>query len=60
MGYKFLGFVVWQGVKLYLRRRNSGRRRRKLAIAGLSAAVVAGVVAVGRQQASRNAQPKAH
>jgi len=48
MGYKLLGFVVWQGSKWYLRRRMLGARR-KLAIAGVSVAVIAGVLAAGRQ-----------
>jgi hypothetical protein len=51
MAYKLLGFVVWQGGKWYLRRRASGARR-KLAIAGLSAAVAAGVIIAGRQASS--------
>lgn len=49
MGYKLLGFVVWQGGKLYLRKRVSGAAR-KAAIAGLTAAVVGGLIAVQRQQ----------
>jgi hypothetical protein len=53
MGYKILGFVVWQGSKWYVRRRLSGARA-KMAIAGLSAAVIAGVVVAGRQQAADN------
>ena len=53
MGYKLLGFAVWQGGKWYLRRRMSGAGR-KLAIAGLSAAVIAGVVVVGRQQTAQS------
>jgi hypothetical protein len=48
MGYKLLGFVVWQGSKWYVRRRMSGVGA-KLAIAGVGAAVVAGVVVAGRQ-----------
>jgi hypothetical protein len=51
MGYKLLGFVVWQGSKWYLRRRMSGFRR-KAAIAGIAGIVViviAGVIAAGRQ-----------
>jgi hypothetical protein len=48
MGYKLLGFAVWQGGKWYLRRRMSGFRR-KAAIAGLSAVVVAGIIAALRQ-----------
>jgi hypothetical protein len=41
MGYKLLGFVVWQGAKLYFRRRFEGAGR-KLAIAALAGALVAG------------------
>ena len=33
MGYKVLGFVVWQGSKWYLRRRMGGAKR-KVALAG--------------------------
>jgi hypothetical protein len=49
MGYKILGFAVWQGGKWYLRRRFDGLGR-KLAIAGLGGALLAGV-AVGAQRA---------
>jgi hypothetical protein len=40
MGYKLLGFVVWQGVKLYLRRRvpNHGPKAAIAAVAGLALA----------------------
>ena len=48
MGYKALGFIVWQGGKWYARRKLSGTGSR-LAIAGLGAAVVAGAIAAGRQ-----------
>jgi hypothetical protein len=51
MGYKILGFAVWQGSKWYMRRRMSGFKA-KLAIAGVGALVVAGVAAAGRQAAS--------
>jgi len=51
MGYKLLGFVVWQGGKWYLRRRVPDARR-KVAIAGLSVAVAAGVIIAGRQASS--------
>ena len=37
MGYKLLGFVVWQVLRLYLRRRFEGAPR-KLAIAGAAVA----------------------
>ena len=48
MGYRLLGFAVWQGSKWYLRRRVSGWRG-KAAIAGVGAAVVAGALVAGRQ-----------
>ena len=48
MGYKVLGFAVWQGTKWYLRRRTPGRWG-KFAVAGVGAAVVAGVLVAGRQ-----------
>ena len=51
MGYKLLGFVVWQGSKWYVRRRMSGARA-KVAIAGVGAAVVAGLLVAGRQATS--------
>ena len=51
MGYKALGFVVWQGGKWWMRRKLSGRQA-KLAVAGLGVAGVAvlgGAIAAGRQ-----------
>jgi hypothetical protein len=51
MGYKVLGFAVWQGSKWYLRRRMAGARA-KVAMAGVGAAVVAGVLVAGRQASS--------
>ncbi len=51
MGYKILGFAVWQGTKWYARRRMSGFKGR-LAVAGVGALVLAGVAAAGRQAAS--------
>lgn len=50
MGYKALGFLVWHGGKWYARRK-LGSTNSKLAIAGLGAAAVAGLVAAGRQGA---------
>ena len=47
MGYKLLGFVVWQGGKWYIRRRYSGVAA-KAALAGLGVAVVAGGVVAAR------------
>jgi hypothetical protein len=52
MGYKVLGFVVWQGAKLFIRRNHSGTAS-KVALAGVGAAIVAGVVVAGRR-ASNN------
>ncbi len=53
MGYKVLGFVVWQGGKLYMRRHTSGfALKASLAIVG--AAVIAGVLAAGKQHQSSN------
>ena len=51
MGYKILGFAVWQGSKWYLRRRAGGVKT-KLAVAGVGALVLAGVAAAGRQATS--------
>jgi hypothetical protein len=53
MGYKVLGFLVWQGSKLYMRRRVSGTGA-KLAVAGVTAAVVGGILVAGRQAASNS------
>ena len=53
MGYKFLGFVVWQGLRLYLRRRVSGGTS-KLVIAG--AAGGAGLLVAGAAVAARRAR----
>jgi hypothetical protein len=50
MGYKALGFVVWQVARWYLRRRFAGASR-KLAIAAAGGAVIAGAaVAVQRSR----------
>ena len=51
MGYKVLGFAVWQGTKWYLGRRAIGVKG-KLAVAGVGILVLAGVAAAGRQSAS--------
>lgn len=49
MGYKLLGFAVWQAGKWYLRRRMQGLRR-KAAIAALGAAVIGAAAVAARQQ----------
>ncbi len=51
MGYKILGFAVWQGGKWYVRRRMRGSAR-KAAIAGAAGLAAVGAVAVVRQQGS--------
>jgi hypothetical protein len=54
MGYKILGYAVWNGVKWYLQGRVPGSSRklptRKLAAAGLGTAMVAGAGAVIAQR----------
>jgi hypothetical protein len=52
MAYKLLGFVAWQGGKWYVRRRLKGARR-KVAIAGFAALLIAGAVAAQREAANR-------
>jgi hypothetical protein len=53
MGYKLLGFAVWQGGKWYLRRR-VGDTKRKVVLASLAAAAVGGAVAVGQRLQSQS------
>ncbi|MGZ4168089.1 MAG: hypothetical protein ACXVSE_05085 [Solirubrobacteraceae bacterium] len=48
MGYKILGFAVWQGTKWYLRQRVSGPKA-KVAIIGVGALMLAGAALAGRQ-----------
>jgi hypothetical protein len=52
MGYKLLGFVVWQGGKWYGRRRRQATQR-KVAVAALAALLMAGVAATQRRPQSR-------
>lgn len=49
MGYKILGYIVWQGGKWYARRRFRGARR-NLAISAVVALVLVGVLAAPRQR----------
>jgi hypothetical protein len=51
MGYKLLGFAVWQGGKWYVRRRLSGFPA-KAAIATVGGIVIAGLLVAGRQAAT--------
>jgi hypothetical protein len=53
MGYKLLGFAVWQGGKWYLRRR-VGVSKRTVVLTSLAAAAVVGAVAVGQRQLSHS------
>ncbi len=49
MGYKILGYIVWQGAKLYARRQLPDSRR-SFAISVVVALVLAGVLAAPRQR----------
>jgi hypothetical protein len=51
MGYKLLGFIVWNGGKLYLRRRLNGTAR-KAALAALAGLLIGGAVIAQRQHQS--------
>jgi hypothetical protein len=51
MGYKLLGYIVWQVGKWYARRRARDARR-GLAAAAVVGRVAAGVVAAARQKAA--------
>jgi hypothetical protein len=53
MGYKILGFAVWQGSKWYLRRRMSGNGA-KIAAAGVGVAMLAAGAAVAGRQATKS------
>jgi len=48
MGYKLLGFAVWQGGKWYVRRRMQGAAR-KAAIGAVAALVIGGLMVAQRQ-----------
>jgi len=49
MGYRILGFVVWQGSKWYLRQRLRGARL-QLAIGVLAAVIAAGAAAAAQRR----------
>jgi hypothetical protein len=51
MGYKILGYAVWHGSRLYVRRRVGGTKS-KAAILGTGILVLAGVALAGRQATS--------
>ena len=49
MAYKLLGFVVWHGAKLVMRRKvRRAKTPRNLAIAGAVGVAIVGVLASGR------------
>lgn len=50
-GYSFLGYAVWQGAKLYIRRRY-GDKPRNIAAGGLIVVALAVLLAAGRRTAS--------
>jgi hypothetical protein len=52
MAYKFLGYVIWNGTKWYLRRRVEFGTGKKIATAGVAGAVIAGAVVAGRHASS--------
>ncbi len=49
MGYKILGYMVWQGAKWYARRRVRDSRR-NIAIGAVGALVLAGALAASKQR----------
>jgi hypothetical protein len=51
MGYKILGYLVWNGGKVYMRQRYGGGSRR-LAAAGIVGLAVAALVVGGTRKAS--------
>ena len=52
MADKILGILVWQGARLYMRRRFR-RHRREAIVAGLGAVLIAGVVMAGVKRRDR-------
>jgi hypothetical protein len=52
MGYKVLGYMVWQGTKWYVRRRVPGRPAPKLALAGIAGVALAGGAVVVQRRAA--------
>ncbi len=52
MGYKLLGYAVWQGGKWYVRRRLPGVPRRVAIAAAAGGLMVAGGLAVAQRHAA--------
>ena len=56
MGYKILGYVVWNGAKWFLRNRKPGRGVKLTLAAGAGLAVAGGAAAVVAQRRARRGQ----
>jgi hypothetical protein len=52
MGYKILGFAVWNGAKWYLRRRYGVLASRKAAAVGIVGVAVVALAIAGKRSAS--------
>jgi hypothetical protein len=50
MGYRILGYVVWNGAKWYVRRRYGGAASRKAAALGIVGAAVVALAVAGRKR----------
>jgi hypothetical protein len=51
MGYRLLGFVVWKGLKFFLRRRYGHLvPSRKVALAGVAALAIGGLIVALRRE----------
>jgi hypothetical protein len=59
MGYKVLGFAVWQGGKWYVRRRLSGTAP-KVAVVGAAALTLGSAAAVTAVAAQRRSHTQEH
>jgi hypothetical protein len=53
MGYKVLGYAVWQGAKWYLRRRTPAGPP-KLALIGVAGVALAGGIVVAQRRFANN------
>ncbi|HWH92795.1 MAG TPA: hypothetical protein VNT03_02945 [Baekduia sp.] len=50
MGYKILGYVIWNGGKWYVKRRYGGRSARRVAGLGIVGVAVAALVVAGSKR----------
>jgi hypothetical protein len=51
MGYKLLGYIVWNAGRWYVRRRARGARR-EIAVAAIAGLVLTGVAAAARHRSA--------